>query len=121
MPIQEENPVIIAVVGPCGSGKSTLVNGLSASGIAAHHVAQEHSFVPNMWLRLTNPDYLIFLDASFELCTARKGLNWSLSDFKEQHRRLAHAREHADLYIFTDHLSPSQLLRHTLDHIQIGQ
>jgi len=31
------------------------------------HIAQEHSYVPYMWKRITNPDLLIYLNASFEV------------------------------------------------------
>jgi hypothetical protein len=59
-----------------------------------------------MWQRLTNPDILIFLAASFPVCTARRRLRWLESDYQEQLRRLSHAREHADLLIETDDLTP---------------
>lgn len=97
---------LVGVVGPCGSGKSTLVQGLEAEGFRCRHIAQEHSYVPYMWQRLTAPDLLIFLGASFAVCTARRRLNWSEADYLEQLRRLAHARTHADLIIETDALSP---------------
>ena len=57
---------LIAVVGPCGAGKSTLVRELTRRGFHAREVAQEHSFVPAMWQRFTQPDLLIYLDVSRE-------------------------------------------------------
>ena len=101
---------LIGIVGPCGSGKSTLVAGLEEAGYACRHIAQEHSYVPYMWQRITHPDVLIFLDASFPNCTARRRLNWTPADFDEQARRLAHARQHADLIIETDALTVPQVL-----------
>jgi hypothetical protein len=59
-----------------------------------------------MWQRLTDPDILIFLAASFPVCTARRRLSWLESDYLEQLRRLSHARVHADLLIETDGLTP---------------
>jgi hypothetical protein len=58
-----------------------------------------------MWQRITDPDILIFLAASFPVCTARRRLSWLESDYLEQLRRLSHAREHADLFIQTDDLT----------------
>ena len=63
---------LIAVVGVCASGKSTLVRGLQARGWNARHVVQEHSYVPDMWQRITQPDLLICLDASLEIIRQRR-------------------------------------------------
>lgn len=74
------------------------------------HIAQEHSYVKDMWKRITNPDVLIFLDANYSITLQRRQLNWTEADWSEQQRRLSHAREHADLYINTDKLSIEQVL-----------
>ncbi len=103
-------PIRVGVVGPCGSGKSTLVAGLEQAGYTCRHIAQEHSYVQYMWQRIAAPDVLIFLEASFPVCTERRRLNWTEADFQEQLRRLAHARQHADLVIDTDHLGVPQVL-----------
>ncbi len=109
--------MLIGVVGPCGSGKSTLIGGLENAGYKCRHIAQEHSYVPYMWQRLSHPDVLIFLDASFAVCTARRKLNWTEADFAEQTRRLSHARQHADLIIETDGLTISQVLDCALEFL----
>jgi cytidylate kinase len=106
----ENRKIIIGVVGPCGSGKSTLVAGLAVAGFFGRHIAQEHSYVPYMWKRITNPDLLVYLHASFEICTKRRRLNWTNEDYLEQLRRLSHARQHADLIIDTDSISPDEVL-----------
>ena len=98
-------PFLIGVVGPCGSGKSTLTEALDSLGYATRHIAQEHSYVKDMWKRLTNPDVLIFLQASYPVTCQRRNLNWTEAEYNEQQRRLAHAHEHADLIIETDGLS----------------
>lgn len=100
---------LIGLVGPCGSGKSTLAGRLRARGCRVKHIAQEHSFVKDMWKRIANPDVLVFLDASHPVTNARRNLGWAESDYQEQHRRLAHARLHADLYIFTDSMSEDEV------------
>jgi deoxyadenosine/deoxycytidine kinase len=100
----------IVIVGSCAAGKTTLARGLQAHGLPARQIAQEHSYVPDMWLRLSRPDILVFLDASYERCTQRKALNWTLAEYQEQHRRLAHAREHCHIYIDSDDLTPEEVL-----------
>jgi guanylate kinase len=112
------NSSLIGVVGPCGSGKSTLMQGLERYGYACRHIAQEHSYVPTMWQKISKPDILIFLDASFLVSTARRKLNWQKKDYEEQVRRLEHARQHAHLVIETDDLNPEQVLQRALEYLQ---
>jgi RNase adaptor protein for sRNA GlmZ degradation len=109
---------LIGVVGPCGSGKSTLIAGLEQYGYFCRHIAQEHSYVPAMWQKLTKPDILIFLEVSFPVSTARRKLSWQKQDYDEQLRRLAHARQHAHLVIDTDDLTPKQVIQKVLDFLQ---
>jgi len=71
-----------------------------------------------MWKHITNPDALIFLDCSFENSTSRRKLNWLPADHKEQLRRLSHAREHADIVIDTNHLTPDEVLARVLDYLK---
>ncbi len=108
---------LIGVVGPCGSGKSTLIAGLEGNGYACRHIAQEHSYVQAMWQIITKPDILIYLSASFEVSTERRKLNWQAKDHAEQLRRLGHAREHANIIIDTDDLGPAQVLQKALDYL----
>lgn len=82
------------------------------------HIAQEHSYVKDMWKRITNPDVLIFLDVSYPLTLQRRKLDWSEADWAEQQRRLAHAREHADLYIDTNSLSAEQVLETVISFLK---
>jgi deoxyadenosine/deoxycytidine kinase len=105
---------LIGIVGPCGSGKSTLIAGLEKAGYKCRHIAQEHSYVPYMWQRITNPDVLIFLEASFPTCTRRRQLNWTQADYEEQIHRLSHAHQNAHLVIATDDLSPADVLQAAL-------
>jgi len=109
---------VIGLVGPCGSGKSTLIARLEQSGYACRHIAQEHSYVQTMWQVIARPDILIYLATSFPVSTSRRKLNWQQKDFSEQLRRLAHAREHADLIIDTDALTPEQVLQKALGFLK---
>jgi cytidylate kinase len=109
---------LIGVVGPCGSGKSTLIAGLERYGYSCRHIAQEHSYVQAMWQKITKPDILIYLNASFAASTSRRKLNWQKKDHDEQIHRLTHAREHANLFIDTNDLTPEQVLQKVLDYLR---
>ena len=109
--------VKIGIVGPCAAGKTTLVDNLKKSGYACKHIAQEHSYVDDMWKRLTNPDILIYLDVSYPLTIERRHMNWTLEEYQEQLRRLKHARDHADLYISTDELNSKEVLARVLNYL----
>lgn len=108
---------LIGVVGPCGSGKSTLIAQLEAHGYACRHIAQEHSYAQAMWQIISKPDILVYLHASFEISTARRKLNWQLQDYTEQLRRLSHAHEHAHIIVDTDDLPPEQVAQKVLDYL----
>jgi deoxyadenosine/deoxycytidine kinase len=110
----------IAIVGPCAAGKSTLANGLQDLGLRARQIVQEHSYVPEMWQHFAKPDVLIFLDASYEVCTKRKKLNWLPKEHAEQLRRLKHAREHCQIYVYTDDLTPGEVLFRVLNALEVA-
>ena len=105
---------LIGIVGTCSSGKSTLKAGLEKHGFRARGIAQEHSFVKNMWERITNPDILIFLDVSYRVAQERRKLNWSIHEYEEQQYRLRDARLHADFYLDTNTLTPEEVLSDVL-------
>ena len=109
---------LVGVVGPCGSGKSTLIAGLETYGYTCRHIAQEHSYAQGMWQKIAKPDVLIYLAASFPISTARRKLNWHKKDHDEQLRRLDHARQHANLLIDTDDLTPEQVLQKALEYLR---
>lgn len=100
----------IAVVGPCASGKSTLTKALKAAGYEARQPAQEHSYVPNMWQRLTQPDLLIYLDVDHASTLARRPhSDGGPQRLAEQRHRLRHARENCDLYLDTSGFSEAEV------------
>jgi deoxyadenosine/deoxycytidine kinase len=104
----------IGVVGPCAAGKTTLITALRKLGYRAVHIAQEHSYIADMWERISKPDVLIYLDVSYRASMMRRPMNWVEADFKEQVRRLQHARKHASLYIDSDDLTPNEVLQKTI-------
>src|SRR4030065_2730357 len=109
--------MIIGVVGPCGAGESSLVAGLKQRGYLVRHIAQEHSYVPDMWKRITNPDILIYLDVSYENTIRRRKLDWNNDEYLEQLRRLRNARQQADLYLDTNSLAVEDVLQSALTFI----
>lgn len=112
---------LIAVVGPCASGKSLLVDTLRARGYNVREVAQEHSYVPAMWQCFTQPDLLIYLDVSWEVACRRRPTNAGARRWDEQTHRLRHARQHAHLYVHTDELTPQEILDRTLAFFKKSQ
>lgn len=109
---------LIGIVGPCGAGKTTLVKGLHRNGYRARAIVQEHSFVKDMWQRMAKPEVLIFLQGSCSVGGERRQMKWTESEWEEQQRRLAHAREHADFFLNTDSLSIVEVLNLVLEYLQ---
>lgn len=97
--------VRIGVVGPCAAGKSTLITGLRKRGFNIKHIAQEHSYVKDMWKRITNPDILIYLDVSYPTTCIRRKMDWTELEYEQETYRLRDARAHAHYYLNTDGLS----------------
>jgi ribosome-binding ATPase YchF (GTP1/OBG family) len=108
----------VGIVGPCAAGKSTLFAGLKETDLQIHHIAQEHSYVPDMWKRIVKPDILIYLHVSYPSTIQRKNLSWNKKEYEEQLRRLKHAYAHANLVIDTDDLSAEEVLQKVRDFIQ---
>ncbi len=111
-------PMRIAVVGPCASGKTALAKRLQGLGYEARECTQEHSYVPTMWQKISQPDVLIYLDASLAVVAERRSADWSEEYLAKLNRRLAHARQHCHLYIQTDGLSEEEVLERTLDFLR---
>lgn len=109
--------VAVAVVGPCAAGKSTLTRALRSHGYPTREVAQEHSVVPDLWRRRGPPGPLVFLDVSPEVACARRGLRAPPAWWASASLRLARAREQADLYVFTDRLSPAEVVERVLAYL----
>lgn len=101
----------VVLVGICGSGKTVLAQKLRGLGYEVRECGQEHSEVPHMWQVMSQPDVLIYLDASEEVIQQRGQRHYVSGCVEEQRRRLAHAQAHCDLYVMTDDLTESQVLK----------
>lgn len=109
----------VAVVGPCVSGKSELVGALRSAGYEARHVVQEHSYVPTMWQQMARPDLLIYLDVDYPTAKARRPrIQWGPERLTDQEQRLAHARQHCDLYLDTSSLTLEEVREEALSLLQ---
>ncbi len=106
--------LVIGIVGPCKSGKSNLKKGLELHGYQTNHIAQEHSYSPQMWQKIVAPDILIYLDVSYEKSLERSGMQWTKEEYQKQQSRLAHARKHADIYISTNELTEQEVIELSL-------
>lgn len=111
-------PPVVGIVGPCASGKSSLVSALGERGVKAKQIVQEHSYAPQMWRIIGRPDFLLYLDASFENCSRRKQLDWNQADYQQQQERLADARENCDYYLSTDELTQAQVVDRALNELE---
>lgn len=120
-PARKEGPVPplvpgrVTVVGVSAAGKSTLVRGLLRAGYDARHCAQEHSYVPDMWRRLSRPEFLVYVDASLQVVRRRRSFAQGQPRLREERRRLAHARRHGHIYVHTDALTAVEVLERVLD------
>jgi hypothetical protein len=104
----------IAVVGPCASGKSTLVRALRMHGYDAHVTSQEHSAVPGLWRR-SDPGIVIALNADLESIRLRRGNpRWSRKVWEDLQARLRDAFEHADFLADTSARSTNDVVGEVL-------
>lgn len=106
----------VVVVGPCASGKSTLVRGLRSHGYEARVCAQEHSAVASLW-RHQGAALLIALTADLESVRTRREARWPKAIHAAQLHRLADAYANADLVIGTDGRSSGEVLSAALDFL----
>lgn len=107
----------VVVVGVCGAGKSVLVDRLRDFGYDAQVVAQEHSYVPNLWQQ-GRPDMLVYLDADLPAIRKRRRIDWGEEYLAEERRRLAAARAACHLYVKTDRLREDQVFRRVRREIE---
>ena len=106
-------PARVVVVGPCASGKTTLVDALRARGYDARVSAQEHSAVRELWKR-GEPDVLIALVASIDAVRDRRDASWPAWLHDVQEERLAPAQDAADLVVDTSNLEADEVAERVL-------
>jgi RNase adaptor protein for sRNA GlmZ degradation len=106
----------VVVVGPCASGKSTLVATLRTHGYDATVSAQEHSAIPRLWQH-SDPDVLIALVVSIDAVRERRDASWPgwLHDVQEE--RLATAQHAADLVIDTSDLGADEVAQRAIQFL----
>jgi len=107
----------IAIVGVCASGKTTLVKGLKDAGYDAYNVAQEHSGIHNFWNK-HHPDILVMIDATLPAIKKRRLVFWDQERLDVQHKRLADAKEHANLFIQTDAYTADEVREQVIDYVE---
>jgi hypothetical protein len=63
-----------------------------------------------MWQRISKPDLLIYLDVDYPAAKSRRPrIDWGPERLVEQAERLAHAREHCDLYLDTSSMTLAEI------------
>lgn len=116
---KDDPPLTIAIVGPCSSGKSSLAPTLLGVGFKVRQPTQEHAYVLDKWRRTSVPDILIYLDITYaEARCRRPHIDGGPQRLAEQHRRLSHARQHADFYLDTSDLTPEVVQVIVLDFLR---
>lgn len=118
-PPRQPKPLHIVVVGPCASGKTTLVKGLRELGYEAKEVQQEHSGVPYLWRYFQSPDVLIYLDASLETIARRRSIDFGQDYLDELRYRLRYARQSCDLFLLTDGLTEQEVLERVVAFLNV--
>ncbi len=114
----DSKPLRVAIVGPCSSGKSTLAKTLKSLGYDIRQPAQEHSYVPDMWQRLSHPDKLIYLDVDYVNAKQRRPhLDSEQQRLLIQQQRLTHARQHCDFYLDTSSLSADEVREQVVEFL----
>lgn len=114
------DPRRIVVVGPCASGKSTLVSALRAKGYDARVSGQEHSAIAALW-QMSHPDVLIALEATIGAVRSRRGDGWPEWLHDVQRTRLHQAVQAADITIDTSHLGPDDVANQVIAFLESGQ
>ncbi len=114
---REPDPRRIVVVGPCASGKTTLVAALRERGYDARVSGQEHSEIATLWQRL-RPDILIALEVDIEAVRARRGGTWPEWLHDLQVKRLHAAFAAADLTIDTTDIDEQTMIERTITYLQ---
>ena len=113
--------MLIGIVGPCSAGKSTLAYALRDLGYRVKEIMQEHCSAPDMWLRLSKPDVLVYLDVSERVAAQREGLAKPSSWWKDERQtRLSHARAHCHLYVDTTTMTPLEVLEMVKTHLHFN-
>lgn len=107
----------VAVVGPCASGKTTLVGHLRAHGFEARSIAQEHSQAPSLYRR-NGANVLVYLDVSYAVVRRRREVAWGPERLRDEAVRLRGARRDADLVIDTDGLRAEEVLERVLGYLE---
>lgn len=109
----------VAVVGVCGSGKTTIVGRLRERGYEAYVVGQEHSVIPDLWNHL-QPDRVVYLHASLGTVRERRGQDWPSWIYQLQEQRLRGAREHSHVIVDTGSLSVEETVERVVDALRDG-
>lgn len=67
------------------------------------------------------PDYLVYLDVSYDEIRRRRTISWGPGRLRTIQERLAAALEDANLVVQTDGKSPAEVLREVLHFLDGGE
>ena len=109
----------ITIVGVCGSGKSTLASRLRREGWDARECQQEHSYILDMWRRISRPQVLVLLHAELQTILSRDYMYMTPQLYQDELARLAGAFAHAAILIHTDYLSAGQVFIYVVSYLSL--
>ena len=111
-----ERVPLVAVVGICAVGKTTVVRGLRDAGYSALEIAQEHSEVPYLWAR-SDPSFLVCLDAGDEVVWGRREYLHA-ERLKRQRQLLSYARDRADLALDVSDMDNEEAISRVIEALE---
>ena len=111
-----ERVPLVAVVGICAVGKTTVVRGLRDEGYSAIEIPQEHSEVPYLWAR-SDPSFVVCLDAEDDIVWSRREYLHP-ERLQLQRQLLSYARDKADLQIDVSGLDNEEVISEVVEALE---
>jgi predicted ATPase len=111
----------VVVVGPCGVGKSTLAARLRKRGLPARSVAQEHSTVPDLFMRHGEGEapWVVYLAATLPSVRSRRpDVALGAPQYRAELDRLARAKRAAHVIVHTDGIDADEVERRVVAWIR---
>jgi len=111
-----ERVPLVAVVGICAVGKTTVVTGLRDAGYSAIEIAQEHSEVPYLWAR-SDPSFVVCLDAEDDVVWGRREYLHP-ERLRQQRDLLSYAKDKSDLELDVSDMDSEEVISRVTEALE---